>query len=694
MDWQKVGAGIAAAGALVGGASLLPTTEKPPEPKDDRILYSENIEVTLESADGTTTTEPFVKYTYISDEEVFDDYYFAPGKEYSGAKIRRHDDKVEIEFTLDRVHRQKDGRLLREKVETIPLAEWETKLRSSRFRLVPIAFAQTAEFETPGYTEFLSSVDASLDIACWGGGGAGFDGSTIGGGGGGGGGAFASSTVSVSVGETIRLFVGAGGVGSSSDGATSTASTTVPSALVVADGGKGSKAETLNRGQGGTTTLSVGTVKQPGGTGGAGKNDPNDQAGGGGGAGGPHGDGGNGADGTSTLGGGGGGGNGGDDAGAAPSGGSSINGGDGGNGGNAGNAANGETHDNGGGGGGGGDNGTAGGDGGIRGGGGGGGENGQGDGGDGACTITFDAPLLSTRDASDVSQTTATLNGAVTSFIDHSFLGLGFEWGTTATYGGGTTTAYNATSSIGEFSAGITSLTPGTAYQWRHFASTTVEDVTSLTFGTTRRFLTGDYVGTAGSDIGFCYQDGTASCFTGLSNQDSNSRIGYRTGTNFLDITSGFRFPNVTIPQGATINSATFHYTAFDTDSTNPPNVVIFAEDIDDSPTFTTTGSDSPDTVAFGGSRATTTTGVAWPLSAGGQILNTATSSPDISSVIQEVIDRPGWSSGNALSILIGPGDQIDNFNARNATSSAALIINYTADTGSPAPDNTLILFE
>jgi hypothetical protein len=289
-------------------------------------------------------------------------------------------------------------------------------------------------------------------------------------------------------------------------------------------------------------------------------------------------------------------------------------------------------------------------------------------------------PAVTTADVTAVSQTQATFIGNLTSLGGGSPDGIGFRYGTTNTLTS-TSSVFDSTSTTGAYSSTVSGLTAGTAYKYESYASSS--SGTAFTYAgsgltVVRKFVTGDYVGSAGSDIGFCYQDGTASCFTGTSNNDLNARLGYRAGANFLNITTGFRFPNITIPKNATITSAKFYYTAFDTDSTSPPFVKIFAEATDNSPTFATTGANSPDTVAFGGSRATTSASVSWQLSTGGQIADTATSSPDISSVIQEVVNRASWTSGNALSIIIGPGDAVDNFNADNATSTAALIISYT----------------
>lgn len=104
----------------------------------------------------------------------------------------------------------------------------------------------------------------------------------------------------------------------------------------------------------------------------------------------------------------------------------------------------------------------------------------------------------------------------------------------------------------------------------------------------------------------------------------------------------GLRFLNVTIPQGATISAATLNV-YFTSASFDSPNVLIYAEDVDDAATFTTGANDIS-------GRTLTTANVAWNAS---NIGTGSKTSPDIATVIQEIIDRPGWASGNDIVIII-----------------------------------------
>ncbi len=118
---------------------------------------------------------------------------------------------------------------------------------------------------------------------------------------------------------------------------------------------------------------------------------------------------------------------------------------------------------------------------------------------------------------------------------------------------------------------------------------------------------------------------------------------------NSGDQTIGLRYTDVTIPPGSTITYAYLQFTSEDSTG-GATSLVIQAEDIADAPTFTTTNHNI-------GDRSKTTEQVDWnsiPAWTSGDA-GIAQLRPDLSSVIQEVIDN-GWSSGNALALIISGG--------------------------------------
>lgn len=103
------------------------------------------------------------------------------------------------------------------------------------------------------------------------------------------------------------------------------------------------------------------------------------------------------------------------------------------------------------------------------------------------------------------------------------------------------------------------------------------------------------------------------------------------------------RFADVNIPQGATVTAATLSFVA-NTTSSNSVSLRIYGDD-EDNPTVPTNTSD------YNG-RPRTTAYVDWSTSStwtAGDVV----SSPDITTVIQEIVDRGGFASGNAIQIFV-----------------------------------------
>lgn len=109
----------------------------------------------------------------------------------------------------------------------------------------------------------------------------------------------------------------------------------------------------------------------------------------------------------------------------------------------------------------------------------------------------------------------------------------------------------------------------------------------------------------------------------------------------------GVRFPGVTIPQGSTISSATFQLNANATYNAGA-NVVKFyvsCEASDDAPALTTGNGDLRSTT-----RPRTTAFSTWTQTS---VVVSTWYSVDITSAVQEIINRAGWVSGNAIVVLI-----------------------------------------
>jgi hypothetical protein len=121
---------------------------------------------------------------------------------------------------------------------------------------------------------------------------------------------------------------------------------------------------------------------------------------------------------------------------------------------------------------------------------------------------------------------------------------------------------------------------------------------------------------------------------------------------------TGLRFQQVTIPQGAIIDSAWIVVTAHEgKGSEDVANITITGEAADSALTF---DEENPITA-----RPATEASVDWIVDEE-WIIYFPYRSPDIKDIIQEIVDRTGWKSGNALSIVLA-GENQGPSNVENA---------------------------
>lgn len=125
------------------------------------------------------------------------------------------------------------------------------------------------------------------------------------------------------------------------------------------------------------------------------------------------------------------------------------------------------------------------------------------------------------------------------------------------------------------------------------------------------------------------------------------------------DWESWLRFINVTIPRDAIIYSAILRCVAMSNQSGGVVRLKILAEAVDDAVRVTS--------CADRAGRTKTTAQVDWDNLAA-QIDGDPYDSIDFTSVIQEIVNRAGWVSGNAINIFVNE-DGCDANAARNAAS-------------------------
>ena len=120
-------------------------------------------------------------------------------------------------------------------------------------------------------------------------------------------------------------------------------------------------------------------------------------------------------------------------------------------------------------------------------------------------------------------------------------------------------------------------------------------------------------------------------------------------------------------------------YIEFETDETanlDPVNLTFRGQAADNPATFTTTASNIS-------SRAQTTASVAWSPAAW-STLNQHQQTPNISSIVQEIVNRGGWSSGNAMVFMVqGSGRRVAksyDLTPADPDGPALLVIEYTTN--------------
>lgn len=112
--------------------------------------------------------------------------------------------------------------------------------------------------------------------------------------------------------------------------------------------------------------------------------------------------------------------------------------------------------------------------------------------------------------------------------------------------------------------------------------------------------------------------------------------------------TVAMRFTGVTIPQGATINSATLQMRGYSDYSAPGGRTIKFwvsAQAADNAGALSSTAGDLNTTA-----RPRTTAALAWNQpNVTFNVWNTA----DVTSIVQEIVNRAGWASGNAIVIIV-----------------------------------------
>jgi predicted outer membrane repeat protein len=141
---------------------------------------------------------------------------------------------------------------------------------------------------------------------------------------------------------------------------------------------------------------------------------------------------------------------------------------------------------------------------------------------------------------------------------------------------------------------------------------------------------------------------GTDDCYAygawETNNSEDHLKVGLRLNYNTPFFLSGMRFTNIEIPRKAIVLSAYLKIFSYDSEITNAVYANIRADDSDNATNFS---------IRHIYQAPKTSAKVTWDHSAPWDP-DTWYTSGDISSVIQEVVDRPGWRAGNSMAVYYG----------------------------------------
>jgi len=133
----------------------------------------------------------------------------------------------------------------------------------------------------------------------------------------------------------------------------------------------------------------------------------------------------------------------------------------------------------------------------------------------------------------------------------------------------------------------------------------------------------------------------------------------------------------VTIPAGATVNKAWIQFGASKKNSQSC-NLNIFGEYSGNSAAFTTASGNVS-------SRTKTAAAIGWNPPSWTKVgdVSAAQKTPDLKTVVQEILGHSSWTSGNSMTFIItGSGTRDAYAYEGNALKSAQLVVEYTAPTG------------
>ncbi|MEZ4869909.1 MAG: right-handed parallel beta-helix repeat-containing protein [Caldilineaceae bacterium] len=182
------------------------------------------------------------------------------------------------------------------------------------------------------------------------------------------------------------------------------------------------------------------------------------------------------------------------------------------------------------------------------------------------------------------------------------------------------------------------------------------------------------------AQVASIYDDSEETIATGATNLDSGDLELIR-GENGDQIV-GVRFETVNIPAGATVLHAYIKFTVDET-SSEPTSLILRGEAADNAARFAEPNSDLS-------RRVLTTANVTWPDVPAWDLVAAQQQTPDLASVVQEIVDRAGWQRGNALAFIIsGTGQRTAEAYDGDPVHAPRLLVEYLEALPTPTPTPT-----
>ncbi|MCP4598357.1 PilC/PilY family type IV pilus protein [Neptuniibacter sp.] len=135
----------------------------------------------------------------------------------------------------------------------------------------------------------------------------------------------------------------------------------------------------------------------------------------------------------------------------------------------------------------------------------------------------------------------------------------------------------------------------------------------------------------------------------------------------------GLRFNNIRLNQDATISSAYIEFAVVDLPNLSlPANLTIKIENSDNAAAFTAI--DRPS------NRSTLSSSVSWTINSGWDQTGQIYQSPDLSTLIESIVSRSGWTQGNSLAFVIEGSGRVEAASQEGSTLAPKLVINASSN--------------